>query len=160
MTAIKEKMIESLKSVLPIALIVLLVSVAFTPLSVSTVVLFVIGVFALVVGMGLFNIGADMAMLPIGNKIGARLTASKKIWLIALVSFLLGLIITIAEPDLQILAELVSGEVEPWTLIVAVGIGVGVFLVVAMLRILFRIPLNVLLIISYAAVFVLFIFVP
>lgn len=160
MTAIKEKMIESLKSVLPIALIVLLVSVAFTPLSVSTVVLFVIGVFALVVGMGLFNIGADMAMLPIGNKIGARLTASKKIWLIALVSFLLGLIITIAEPDLQILAELVSGEVDPWTLIVAVGIGVGVFLVVAMLRILFRIPLNVLLIISYAAVFVLCIFVP
>ena len=78
MTAIKEKMIESLKSVLPIALIVLLVSVAFTPLSVSTVVLFVIGVFALVVGMGLFNIGADIAMLPIGNKIGARLTRRKR----------------------------------------------------------------------------------
>ncbi len=149
-----------MKSVLPIALIVLAVSVIFTPLSVSTVVLFILGVAALVVGMGLFNIGADMAMLPIGNKIGSRLTGTRKIWLIAFVSFILGMVITLAEPDLQILASLVSSEINEFILMLAVGIGVGFFLVIAMLRIIFRIPLNILLIIGYAVIFALVAFVP
>ena len=160
MSSIKEKILESLKSVLPIALIVLAVSVIFTPLSVSTVLLFIMGVAALVVGMGLFNIGADMAMLPIGNKIGSRLTGTRKIWLISLISFILGMVITLAEPDLQILASLVSSEINEFILMLAVGIGVGFFLVIAMLRIIFRIPLNILLIVGYAVVFALVAFVP
>lgn len=161
-TVIKEKMVESLKSVLPIALIVLLVSVAFTPLLPGTVLVFIIGVVALVIGMGFFNLGADTAMLNIGNKIGARLTGSRKMWLIALVSFVLGMIITLAEPDLRILSQLVFGDdiAQQFILMGVVGVGVGLFLVVAMFRIIFRVPLNILLFVSYACVFVLCFFVP
>lgn len=160
MSVILEKMKESMRSVLPIALIVLAVSVIFTPLEAGGILLFAVGVFALTLGMALFNIGVDVSMIPIGQKIGAKLTGSKKIWLIALVSFVLGMVITLAEPDLQILANLVSAEVMPMLLMVAVGVGVGFFLVVAMLRIFLRVPLNVLLIIGYAAVFILCAFVP
>ena len=160
MSVLKEKMIESLKSVLPIALIVLAVSVIFTPLDVGAILLFAVGVFALTLGMALFNIGAEVSMIPIGQKIGAKLTGSKKIWLIALVSFVLGMVITLAEPDLRILADLVSAEVASMTLMIAVGLGVGLFLVFAMLRILLRVPLNALLIAGYAIVFGLCFFVP
>lgn len=160
MAAFAEKLIESLKSVLPIALIVLAVSVVFTPLDTGAILLFIVGVAALTVGMALFNIGAETSMIPIGQKIGAKLTGSKKIWLIAFVSFILGFVITLAEPDLQILADLVSSEVSSMILMAAVGIGVGFFLVIAMLRMVFRVPLNVLLIIGYAVVFALCFFVP
>lgn len=160
MSVLLEKMKESLKSVLPIAIIVLAVSVIFTPLDTGSILLFVVGVFALSLGMALFNIGAEVSMIPIGQKIGAKLTGSKKLWLIAFVSFVLGMVITVAEPDLRILADLVGAEVSPNILMIAVGIGVGVFLVIAMLRIILRVPLNVLLIVGYTVVFVLCFFVP
>ena len=153
-TAFIDKLKESLSSILPIALIILVLAVI---LGVETYsfVLFLIGAVLLIVGLSGFNMGADMSMLVIGEKIGSVVTHSRKIWLIALVSFVIGIIVTIAEPDLQILAGYVSGTINSWTLIIAVAVGVGIFLTIAMLRIVLKIRLSILLIIFYIVAFVL-----
>ena len=163
--ALKDKIIESLTSILPIALIVVVLSVAFTPLDAGTFTLFIVGVFLLIIGMGCFTLGADKSMSVIGEKIGAAMTHSRKVWLIALLSFIIGIIVTIAEPDLQILAEQVKtvSDKTPlgnYLLIITVAVGVGIFLMIAMLRIVLRIRLSILLIIFYLAAFVTSIFVP
>ena len=157
--ALKDKLKESFASILPIALIVLALSLVFTPLDAGTFVLFLIGVLFLIFGMGAFTLGADLSMLVIGEKIGSVVTHSRKVWLIALISFLIGILVTVAEPDLQILAEQVPA-VENYLLILTVAVGVGIFLMIAMLRIVFRIRLSVLLIIFYALAFLLSFFVP
>ena len=132
--ALKEKLREAFQSVFPIALIVLGLSVIVTPLESGTFLLFALGVLLLIVGTALFTLGADMSMLVIGQKVGSSLTKSKKIWLIALVSFVIGVIVTIAEPDLQILAEQVP-DIDNMVMIISVSVGVGIFLAIAMLRI-------------------------
>lgn len=134
-------------------------SLVFTPVDAGTFVLFLIGVLFLIFGMGAFTLGADLSMLVIGEKIGSVVTHSRKVWLIALISFLIGILVTVAEPDLQILAEQVPA-VENYLLILTVAVGVGIFLMIAMLRIVFRIRLSVLLIIFYAVAFLLSFFVP
>ncbi len=156
--SLREKINESLSSILPIALIVMVLSMTFTPLDAGTFILFLGGVLLLIVGMGCFTLGADMSMLVIGEKIGSAMTHSRKIWLIALLSFVIGVIVTIAEPDLTILAQQVPG-IENYILILTVALGVGIFLTLAMLRIVFRIRLSILLIVFYAAAFLLSIFV-
>ena len=112
-----------------------------------------------ILGIGLFSLGADTAMTPIGERVGAAMTRSRKLWVVAAVGFLIGVIVTVSEPDLQVLAQQVPG-VPNATLVGAVAVGVGVFLVIAMLRILFRIPLNRMLIVFYILVFALALFVP
>lgn len=104
--------------------------------------------------MSLFSLGADISMTPIGNKIGTALTKSRNLPLILIVSFVLGLAITISEPDLQVLAETVP-HINSMVLLITVGVGVGFFLAIAMLRILTGIKLRWFLIIFYAAVFIL-----
>ena len=154
-----DKWKESFTSVLPITLIVLVLCFTWVPAPVSAMLGFLIGAVMLIVGMGLFTLGTDLAMTPIGEHVGSAMTRSKKLWLIMLVSFLVGVIITISEPDLQVLAQQVPG-VPNMTLILSVALGVGVFLVVALLRILFRIPMKWLLLGCYVVVFILAMFVP
>ena len=154
-----EKWKEAYTSVLPITLIVLALCFLWVPAPVSAMLGFLVGAVMLVVGMGLFTLGTDLAMTPIGEHVGSAMTRSKKLWLIMLISFLVGVIITISEPDLQVLAEQVPG-VPNMTLILAVALGVGIFLVVALLRILLRIPMKWLLLGCYAVVFGLAAFVP
>lgn len=156
---LNEKWKEALASVLPITFIVLVLGFAWVPAPVSSMLGFLVGAVMLVIGMGLFTLGTDLAMTPIGEHVGSAMTRSKKVWLIMLISFLVGVIITISEPDPQVLAEQVPG-VPNMTLILAVALGVGLFLVVALLRILLRIPMKWLLLGCYAAVFVLAQFVP
>ena len=164
--ALKDKIIESLTSILPIALIVVVLAVAFTPLDAGTAVLFTVGVFFLIIGMGAFTLGADMSLSVIGEKIGTAMTKSRKVWLIALLSFIIGIIVTIAEPDLQILASQVKEVAKAtvlgdYLLILTVAAGVGIFLMIAMLRIVFRIRLSILLMVFYIAAMILaFFFVP
>ena len=155
--ALKDKIIESLTSILPIALIVVVLAVAFTPLDAGTAVLFTVGVFFLIIGMGAFTLGADMSLSVIGEKIGTAMTKSRKIWLIALLSFIIGIIVTVAEPDLQILAEQVQLEnpLGNYLLILTVAVGVGIFLMIALLRIVFKIRLSILLIIFYIVAMIL-----
>ena len=164
MKALRDKIVESLTSILPIALIVLVLSVALVPMDTGIFLLFLVGVALLIVGLGCFMLGADMSMLVIGEKIGSTMTHSRKIWLIALLSFVLGIIVTVAEPDLQILAEQVPAIAQRtslgnYLLILTVAVGVGIFLMFGMLRIVFHIPLHYLLLAFYVVAFVLSIFV-
>ncbi len=156
---IKSKLEESLKSILPIALIVFALSVTITPINAGYMFIFLIGIAFLVFGMALFNIGAEMSMQPLGVKIGSTIASKGKIWLIAFVSFIIGIAVTISEPDLQILATQVSG-VENMVLILTVSVGVGVFLLIALLRIVFGISLNILLAVFYVATFIISFFLP
>ena len=155
---IKQKFHESITSILPIAAIVLLLSITLTPMSPSTFLLFLLGVLCLIAGLAIFTMGAEMSMQPLGNKLGSTLANSGKIWLITGISFIIGILVTISEPDLQILAEQVSG-VPNMLLILTVSIGVGIFLAIAMLKIVFRISLSLLLAIFYIAAFVLCLFI-
>ena len=158
-TVLKEKIREALASVVPITAIVMVLSFTVAPLPTATLLAFLIGAVLLIVGMGLFTLGADTAMTPIGERVGAHMTRSRKLWVVVLVGFLIGVIVTVSEPDLQVLATQVPG-VPNALLIGAVAVGVGVFLVIALLRILFRVPLNRMLIVFYIAVFGLTLLVP
>ena len=151
---------ESLKSVLPIALIVVALSATIVPLPVGDMLLFIIGVACLVVGMSLFTAGAEMSMQPLGTKIGSTVAGTGRVWLIAFVSFVIGIIVTISEPDLVILAEQVKASVEPLILILTVSVGVGIFLLIAVLRIVCGWNLKYILIVFYIAAFTLSFFLP
>ncbi len=148
---LKAKIAESLAAVLPITAIVLILSIFLVPMDIGTFSMFLTGAVLLIVGMGMFQLGAEMAMTPIGEGIGITVTKSKKIPIILVVSFVLGVIITVAEPDLQVLAEQVP-SIPNMTLILTVGVGVGIFLSLAVLRIIFKISLSTLLMILYAIV--------
>lgn len=156
---LQDKFKEALASVLPITLIVMVLCFTISPIPNNMLVSFLTGATMLIIGMAFFTLGADTAMTPIGTKVGSCITKSKSVWLIVFVSFLLGVIITISEPDLQVLANQVP-TIPNLVLIGTVALGVGVFLVVAMLRILFGISLNTLLIIFYIIVFGLAMLVP
>ena len=156
---LKEKIRESLSSVLPITIIVLILSMTLVPMEISTLVLFLTGGVLLIVGMGFFQLGAEMAMTPLGQGVGGRLVKSKSIWLMSFICFLMGSIITISEPDLQVLANQVAA-IPNIVLILTVAAGVGVFTVVALLRILFKVSLSVLLIGLYIFMFVLSVLTP
>ena len=156
---LREKIRESLQAVVPVTAIVLLLCVTITPMPPDTLLLFLTGAGHLLLGMGFFTLGADLAMIPIGEHLGTRLAKGKKVVLIALACFAIGGIITVAEPDLQVLAQQTPG-VPDLTLILTVAVGVGIFLASAFLRMVLKIRLSILLLIGYAAVFLLSIFVP
>lgn len=158
-TILLAKVKESLASVLPIAAIVFLLCVTIVPVPTDLLMVFVVGVVMVIVGMGMFTLGADLSMTPVGEHIGSAVTRSRKLWFIVVMCFLVGAVVTISEPDLQVLAEQVP-NIPNQVIILSVAGGVGLFLVVAMLRILFKWKLSYLLIIFYAIVFGLAIFVP
>lgn len=156
---LKEKLREALVAVLPIIVIVLVLCFSVAPISPSILLCFLIGAVLLILGMMFFTLGAEVAMTPMGEKVGTCMTKSKKLSIIVLLSFLLGLIVTVSEPDLQVLAGQVP-SIPSGILIGAVAGGVGLFLVIALLRMLFRIPLPPLLVFLYIVVFLLAPFVP
>ena len=158
-TILREKISESLSSVLPVTLIVLLLLVTFFPVSSAMLLSFIIGALLLIVGMGLFTLGAETAMTPMGEYVGSKMTKSRNLFLIIFVSLFVGIMITVSEPDLQVLAEQIS-SIPNLTLIFSVAVGVGIMLVVAMLRVLFKIKLKYLLLVFYAVVFILAAFIP
>ena len=153
---LSEKLKESFASVLPVTLIVLVLS--FTPLvdfSLKQLVVFCICAVFLVIGIGLFNLGADLAMTPMGEHVGSGLTKSRKLLLLVSVCFVMGVLITVAEPDLSVLAEQVKNAVEPALLIVTVGIGVGLFLLLAIMKVVWKKDLSTIIIFFYMALFML-----
>ena len=154
MKALSEKIKEALISALPITLIVYITSL--TPwfnFSKTELITFTLGAIMLILGIGLFNLGADLAMTPMGTSVGSGLSRQRKLGLLLSVCFILGMLITIAEPDLQVLAKQVAEVMNGTLLIVAVGIGVGAFLVVAVLRIVFKRTLSEILSIFYMLLF-------
>ena len=150
---------ESRASVLPITAIVLLLSVSLVALTPGALVLFLFGSLLLIVGLGIFTLGVDMSMTPMGSGIGVYLSKSKSRALPLLTAFALGVIITVAEPDLTVLAAQVPA-IPTRRLIVTVAAGVGIFLVLALLRVMLKIPLSYLLVGFYLLAFLLAAFAP
>ena len=156
MRELREKIKEALVSALPITAIVYLL--ALTPLfdlSKTELITFTVGAVMLVLGIGLFSLGADLAMTPMGTHVGSGLSRQKKLGLLLGVCFVLGMLITIAEPDLQVLANQVSAVMNGTVLVYSVGLGVGGFLLIAILKIVFRRSLSQILMLFYMLLFAL-----
>ena len=158
-TKLQEKLAETGKAVLPILIIVLLLCFTIAPISPSILMTFLIGAVLLIVGMLLFSVGVELSMTQMGERVGTTMTKSKNVFLMIFISFLMGFIITISEPDLQVLAKQVP-SIPNLVIILAVAAGVGVFLVMALLRMLFGVALSHMLLVFYALVFGLALLVP
>ena len=153
---LKDKILEALVSALPITVLVYVM--ALTPwfdFSTTELITFTVGAVLLVLGIGLFSMGADLAMTPMGTHVGSGLSKQRKLGLLLFVCFVLGMLITIAEPDLQVLANQVSAVMNGTVLVYAVGFGVGAFLVIAVLKIVFRKSLGSILMLFYMLMFAL-----
>ena len=153
---LKDQSLEALYSALPITVLVYLM--ALTPwfdFSTVELITFTAGAVLLVLGIGLFSMGADLAMTPMGTHVGSGLSKQRKLGLLLFVCFVLGMLITIAEPDLQVLANQVSAVMNGTVLVYAVGFGVGAFLVIAVLKIVFRKSLGSILMLFYMLMFAL-----
>ena len=156
MKELRSKILEALLSALPITVIVYIM--ALTPwfdMNQAELITFTVGAVLLILGIGLFNLGADLAMTPMGTNVGSGLSKQGKLFLLLAVCFVLGVLITVAEPDLQVLAAQVSAVMNGTILIYAVGLGVGAFLVVAVLRIVFHRRLSNILMLFYMLLFAL-----
>ena len=150
------KLKEAAVSVFPVALIVLLLNC--TPIvhfTTTETVVFACSALALVLGMALFNLGADMAMTPMGEQVGSGLPKSGKFKLLLIICFVMGVFVTIAEPDLSVLASQVKEVINGTTLIFTIGVGVGAFLVLSVLRVVFRLSLSHLMTFFYLLLFAL-----
>ncbi len=158
-TVLSEKIKESLTSVLPVTLIVLFLLTTFIPVPAAMLLAFLIGAVLIIIGMGLFTLGAESSMTPMGEYMGSAMTKSRSLPLVIFVSFFVGVLITVSEPDLQVLANQIS-SIPNFILILSVGVGVGIFLVVSMLRILLGIKLKYLLLFFYTLIFILAAWVP
>ncbi len=156
---LKESILESLSAVLPITGIVLALSIFLVPLDIGTVVMFFVGAVMLIFGMGMFQLGSEMAMSPLGEGMGVEAAKSKRVSILLPLSLLMGALITLAEPDLQVLSNQVP-SIPNMTIIFTVAVGVGIFLAIAVMRILFHIDLSLLLIGLYAGVLLVSFFVP
>ena len=151
---------EAIQSVLPIFAIVLILSVTVAPMESGILVMFLFGTIMLILGMAFFTIGSGISMEPLGDGIGTTLSKMKKAIVPVILCFALGVIITIAEPDLTVLAEQLGESINMWLLIISVAIGVGIFLAISFIRSRKGIKLNTLLIVFYSIAFILVLFVP
>ncbi|MBR6274431.1 MAG: DUF1538 domain-containing protein [Lachnospiraceae bacterium] len=151
-----EKIKESLSSVLPVAVIVLAIFFSqMVELTGKEVTVFLCSTFFLIVGIALFNLGADLAMTPMGGHVGSGLIKSKKMRLLLSVCFLMGVLITVAEPDLSVLASQAEAVINGLTLIVTIGLGVGIFLLLAVLKIIHNKDLAPIMLFFYMLIFAL-----
>jgi hypothetical protein len=151
-----DKTKEAMISVLPVVLLVLIIY--FTPLvsfTATELLVFLICALLLILGIGLFNLGADLAMTPMGEHVGSGLTKTGKLQILLSVCFIMGLLITIAEPDLSVLAGQVSAVMNSTLLIFTVGMGVGLFLLLSIVKIVFKKNLSMLLMFFYMIMFAL-----
>ena len=156
MKELRSKILEALLSALPITVIVYIMALLpWFDFTKAELITFTVGAVLLILGIGLFNMGADLAMTPMGTHVGAGLSRQKKLGLLLGVCLVLGVLITVAEPDLKVLADRVTGVVDGTLLIWTVGIGVGAFLLVAILRIVFRKKLSNMLMLFYMLLFAL-----
>ena len=150
------KIKEALVSVLPVAgIVAVLCLTPLVTLSPKEFAVFLISAFFLIMGIGLFNLGADLAMTPMGEQVGAGLTRNRKMRVLLSVAFIMGVIITVAEPDLSVLATQLKDAINSTLLIWSVGIGVGLFLLLSVLKMLFRKSLSQMLMFFYMLLFAL-----
>jgi len=159
MKAFAEKLKESAIAVLPIAIIVLVLGIFAAEVKAPAMVNFGICTLLLVVGISLFSMGVDMSMMKIGRYIGSSTSKTKNIIIMAIIATVMGFVITIAEPDLTVLAGQVPGLSSKWVIILTVSIGTGIFLAIALIRIMFKIDLRIMLGVCYGVILILCFFV-
>jgi len=155
----KEKLSEVVQAIVPVVAIVLILSVTVVPMPTHVVMVFFYGCILLMIGMVFFTIGAEQAMEPMGKQVGARITKTRRLSLILPLGFLLGFMITISEPDLQVLANQVQ-SIPNSVLILSVSGGVAFFLLMALIRMVTGIALQRLLLLFYGIAFALAFFAP
>ncbi|MGP4063172.1 DUF1538 domain-containing protein [Halobacillus sp. H74] len=164
MDNIKETVLEVILSILPITVVITILQFTLVWLPLEMFLQFLIGVLMVGIGLILFLLGVNIGLLPVGEMIGSALSKTKMVWLIVFFGFLLGLVVTIAEPDVRVLASQVdqvsSGAIPRDILIIAVALGVGIFVAIAMLRIIFNINIIYILAVGYSLVFLLAAFTP
>ncbi len=154
-----DKIREALKALLPITIVILILNFTVVPMPFEIRGLFIAGAVLLIAGLGLFILGADLALIPMGQHMGQYLSKSRKPLLIIISIFVLGTVITFAEPDFEIFINHITG-ISNRMMMLTIAAGVGIFLVIAILRIFFKWPLKYVLSILYATVFILAIFIP
>lgn len=160
---ILQKLKETVSSVLPIMVVVLLLGVTIAPLSGSLIVRFLVGGVLVILGLTVFLLGIDIGVIPIGEQSGAALAAKRNLPLLLIAAFMIGFIVTVAEPDVQVLADQVRNiapAVNKWHLILMIAAGIGLAVSIGIFRMVFSLPLNILLVIAYAIVFALAFFTP
>ncbi|HBT20286.1 MAG TPA: DUF1538 domain-containing protein [Peptococcaceae bacterium] len=158
MKNIKSTVVEVLLAVLPVTVIVIILQILLH-LPLELMIQFLIGAAMISVGLILFLLGVRIGLLEIGEAIGAALPQTGKVWILVLFGFLLGTVVTVAEPDVRVLAtqvDAVSGGAIPKNLlIITVGLGVGIFVALAIFRVILNIPLKYILLVSYTLVLIL-----
>lgn len=159
MSVLLSKLKESAAAVLPITIIVLVLNFTLSPLETNTVIRFLLGALFIIIGLSIFLFGVDVGIGHIGNALGSSIAKSNKLWVITIAGFILGFFISVAEPDLQILAGQVdfvtSGMISKWAIIIIVSIGIALLLSIGLLRIVFSVPLYKLLTVIYGIILLL-----
>ena len=163
MSVFINKIKEVLFSVLPITVIVLILNFTITPMETSIIIRFLIGSVIVIIGLAIFLIGVDIGITPIGNIMGAKIAKTNKVWIVVVAGLVLGFFISVAEPDLQILAGQVDsvtlGLISKGSIVVVVSIGIAIMLAIGLIRIVYNFPLYKLLTILYGIIFLIAIFV-
>ena len=164
MEEIKESILEVVFAVLPITVLIIILQFTLIWLPMDEFLKFIAGTIMVSLGLIFFLIGVNIGLLPVGELIGATLPKTKKLWLIILFGFILGFVVTVAEPDVRVLSSQVdqvsNGEISSNVLIYSVALGVGLFVGISMLNSFLNIPIKYLLVGSYSLVFILAFFIP
>lgn len=158
MKNIKSTILEVMLAVLPVTVIVIILQTLLR-LPTGLIAQFLIGTIMVSLGLILFLLGVHLGMLEIGEAAGAALPRIGKVWVLVLFGFLFGFVVTVAEPDVRVLAtqaDVVSGGAIPKNLLIAtVAMGVGIFVSLAILRVILGIPLKYILLVTYSLVLIL-----
>ena len=150
-----DKCRESAVSILPFFAIIMILYLIFLPFSWATTVALLVATIIMIMGMALFNVGVDMSTMKMGGYVGSHLSSSRKLSFMAILSFILGFMVTISEPDLMVLAEQVPGISSKWIILITVSLGTGIFLLLSTIRTIFRLSIKKILIFSYAIALIL-----
>ncbi|WP_223700935.1 DUF1538 domain-containing protein [Sutcliffiella deserti] len=164
MEDIKDSIKESLLAILPVSIVIVLLQLLLVGLPLGEFLQFLIGLLLVTLGFMFFLMGVNIGLLPVGDLIGKALPKANKKWLIILVGLILGIVVTVAEPDVRVLAtqvdEVSEGAISSFVLILSVALGVGIFVALAMVRTIFKIPLPYILLPGYLLVFLIAFFSP
>src|SRR5699024_10318234 len=162
MNVLYSKLKEVLYAVLPITVMVLILSLTLVPLNITQLLQLIIGAIFIIGGLSILLLGVDIGIIPIGQMVGATIAKSNKIWIVIISGLLLGFFISIAEPDLHILADQIemvtSGIISKVSIVIVVSIGIGMLIATGLVRIVYNFPLYKLFLILYAIIFALAIF--
>lgn len=159
MPTVKETFWEVVYAVLPITVLVFILQFTLIWMPMHLLLQFLIGVLFVSAGLIFFLTGVHAGLLPVGSMIGAYLPGKTSAWFIILFSFVLGFSITVAEPDVHVLAGYVDqvsgGEISKWSLILPVALGLGIFVAISMVRVMLNISIKWILFGGYTVVFAL-----